>query len=146
MNDASLIRSFDGSGGVFSKGVLLFLVIIILLGVGSGYLLANNKNGTGSSAGLSLGGLTNSSSKVVGSNDLKTFKDSAEGVLEDGGKEGEGQFHLVRPGGESQYVYMTSSLVDLSQFMKKKIKVWGQTQKAQKVGWLMDVGRVEVLQ
>jgi len=33
----------------------------------------------------------------------------------------------------------------LSKFVGKNIKVWGQTQSAQYAGWLMDVGRVEVL-
>ena len=75
----------------------------------------------------------------------KTFKDIAEGILKGGGINGEGQFHLVRPGGESQNVYLTSSAVDLSKFIARKIKVWGETQTAQHAGWLMDVGRVEVL-
>jgi hypothetical protein len=39
---------------------------------------------------------------------------------------------------------MTSSVVDLSLVLDKKVKVWGETQAAQKAGWLMDVGRVEV--
>jgi hypothetical protein len=85
------------------------------------------------------------SGKTYGSDDLKTYKDSTEGVLKEGGIEGEGQFHLERPGGESQNVYMTSSTVDLSLFLNKKIKVWGATQTAQKAGWLMDVGRVQAL-
>jgi hypothetical protein len=59
--------------------------------------------------------------------------------------DGEGQFHLVRPGGDSQNVYLTSSTVDLSEFIGRKVTIWGQTQKAQKVGWLMDVGGVKVL-
>ncbi len=82
---------------------------------------------------------------VIGSNDTATFKDTADGVLQPGGLEVEGQFHLVRPGGDSQNVYLFSSAVDLSAFVNKKIKVWGQTQTAKKAGWLMDVGRVEVL-
>ena len=41
---------------------------------------------------------------------------------------------------------MTSSVVDLSQFVDRKVKVWGSTQTAQVAGWLMDVGRVEVLE
>ena len=69
----------------------------------------------------------------------------AEGTLKKGGIQDEGQFHLVRPGGDSQNVYLTSSIVDLSKFVDKKIKVWGQTQKARVAGWLMDVGKVEVL-
>jgi hypothetical protein len=64
--------------------------------------------------------------------------------LQEGGIDGEGQYHLVRPGGDSQNVYLTSSVVDLSLFVNKKVKVWGQTQTAQKAGWLMEVGRVQV--
>ncbi len=52
---------------------------------------------------------------------------------------------MVRPGGDSQNVYLTSSIIDLSRFVKKKVKVWGETHAAQHVGWLMDVGRLEVL-
>ncbi|HEX8931879.1 MAG TPA: hypothetical protein VF810_01865, partial [Patescibacteria group bacterium] len=77
--------------------------------------------------------------------DIKIFKDVAEGKLENGGINGEGQYHLVRPGGDSQNVYLTSSIVDLSQFISQNIKVWGETQKAQTAGWLMDVGKVEIL-
>ena len=81
----------------------------------------------------------------MGIKDKKTFKDNAEGILRDGGIEGEGQFHLERPGGISQNVYLTSTTVDLSQLIGKKVRVWGETFSAQKAGWLMDVGLVEVL-
>ena len=83
---------------------------------------------------------------VVGSTDTKTFKDTATGKLQAGGIDGEGQYHLVRPGGDSQNVYLTSSIIDLSQFIGHTIKVYGQTQAAQHAGWLMDVGRVEVVE
>ncbi|MDO8269715.1 MAG: hypothetical protein Q7T54_03530, partial [Candidatus Levybacteria bacterium] len=63
----------------------------------------------------------------------------------EGGIDGEGEYHLERPGGDSQNVYMSSSTVDLAQFTGRKVKVWGQTNSAQKAGWLMDVGKVEVL-
>ena len=68
-----------------------------------------------------------------------------EGNLESGGINGEGTHKLIRPGGDSQTVYLTSSVLDLNQFVGKKVKVWGQTFSAKKAGWLMDVGRVEVL-
>ncbi len=132
----------------FTSKVIALLVGIVFLGVISGYFLAskggslpggkiqtNLPNGTSVSKGI-----------VVGSNDTKTFKDTAEGMLKEGGIDGEGAFHLERPGGESQNVYLTSSSVDLSKFINRKIKVWGQTQKAQTAGWLMDVGRIEVLE
>ena len=60
--------------------------------------------------------------------------------------EGEGSFHLERPGGTSQNVYLTSSTVDLSEYVGKKVKVYGETFQGEKAGWLMDVGLVEVLQ
>ena len=128
----------------FSPIVLICFSVAIIIGIGSGFLLAKN-SGSSSTVNnvVSDGNVTKGT--TVGSNDTKTFKDKAEGVLEEGGIEGEGQFHLVRPGGTSQNVYLTSSTVDLSQFIKKKIRVWGETQAAQKAGWLMDVGRVEVL-
>lgn len=85
--------------------------------------------------------------KVVGSTDTKTFRDSAEGVLEEGGIDGEGTHHLVREEGRpDQNAYLTSSVVDLSEYVGKKIKVWGETFSAQKAGWLMDVGKVELLE
>lgn len=84
--------------------------------------------------------------KTAGIADKKTFKDKAEGILKEGGLDGEGNFHLERPGGESQNVYLTSTTVDLSQYTGKKIRVWGETFQAEKAGWLMDVGLVEVLQ
>jgi len=83
---------------------------------------------------------------IVGMQDEETFRDSAEGKLISGGIDGEGSHHLEREGGESQNVYLTSSVVDLDQFLDRKIKVWGETFEAQKAGWLMDVGRLEVIE
>lgn len=77
--------------------------------------------------------------------DKKKFPDKAEGKLVEGGIDGEGSFHLVRSGGESQNVYLTSSIIDLSKYIGKKVRVWGQTFSGQKAGWLMDVGYVENL-
>ena len=128
------------------RKVIGFLIIVAILGVATGFLLGNSKSGSGKHM-LSLPQLGNSmQGKTFGSNDTTTFKDTAEGILQNGGIDGEGQYHLVRPGGDSQNVYMTSSSVDLSQFINKKIKVWGQTQAAKKAGWLMDIGRVQVLE
>lgn len=83
---------------------------------------------------------------VFGVPDEKTFRDDTEGVIIIGGLDGEGSHTLLRPGGVSQNVYLTSSVVDLDQFEGAKIRIWGETFKGQKAGWLMDVGRVEVLE
>lgn len=146
--NTSVMHSFADAGKLFTPMIYAIFFVVVLVGVGGGYFLSQNK---GSSPITSSGSSSQTSSAmskgtIVGSNDLATFKDSAEGVVQKGGIDGEGQYHLVRPGGDSQNVYMTSSIVDLSQFVGKKVKVNGQTQTAQHAGWLMDVGRVEVLE
>ena len=78
--------------------------------------------------------------------DVKTFRDRAEGTLKEGGIDSEGTHHLERPGGTSQSVYLTSSVVDLDQFIDKKVEVWGETIGAKKAGWLMDVGKIKILE
>ncbi len=131
------------SQGVPIKIAGIFIVATILA-IGSGYILAQKTQHTASLGMSTTSGGQVAKGTVYGSNDTATFKDMAEGTLQQGGISGEGQFHLVRVGGDSQNVYLTSSIVDLSQFINKKIKVFGQTQKAKYAGWLMDVGRVEV--
>ena len=145
--EAPIMHTFTEkpSSSLSTIRIVIAFVVVACLGIVTGFGVAQFTHSGGDSL-LSVGkGGLSQSGKTFGSDDLETFKDTAEGELEEGGIEGEGQYHLVRPGGESQNVYLTSSLVDLSQFVGKKIKVWGQTQAAQRAGWLMDVGRVEVL-
>ncbi len=131
--------------GVPAGKVFIVIVVMAALGVGTGYGVATYAAQTGKNVVPSaLNPNSPAKGKTFGVSDTTAFKDTAEGVLKEGGIEGEGQYHLERPGGESQHVYMTSSTVDLAQFINKKIKVWGQTQTAQKAGWLMDVGKVEL--
>jgi len=77
--------------------------------------------------------------------DSKNFKDSAEGYIEKGGVDGEGSHKLLRPGGVSQTVYLISSVVDLDKFAGMQTRIGGETYQGQKAGWLMDVGKVEIL-
>ena len=120
--------------------VLLICVVTIAVGGVGGFMMVKKTPSTiNSEKGATV--QTNTSAGVV---DKKTFKDSAEGILREGGIDGEGNFHLERTGGVSQNAYLTSSTVDLSNFIGKKVKVWGQTLQAQKAGWLMDVGLVEI--
>ncbi len=148
-----LIHDLEGpkksrnSSNPMTKSLIITIVIVLILGIGTGYI-ASNFSGVSTKGPVSIN-INESSGEIkkgftTGVTDTKNFPDSAEGTLKEGGVDGEGEFHLERPGGESQNVYMYSSAVDLSQFLGKKIKVWGQTQTAQKAGWLMDVGKVEV--
>lgn len=143
----SPMKSFDTKPqeGPSAVKVLAVLLLMAALGIGTGYGIASYTADSGKSVvPKALDPNAPEKGKSYGVDDVSNFKDTAEGTLKEGGIEGEGQFHLERPGGESQNVYLTSSAVDLSQFVGQKIKVWGQTQAAQKAGWLMDVGKVEV--
>lgn len=138
----SIIKNFGSTPSVSKmkmSSLLLLVAAAVIVGVGIGYLpsIFNKTTTSGTSE--------KSEVKTAGIVDKKTFKDSAEGTLKEGGIDGEGNFHLERPGGESQNVYLTSTTVDLSSYVGKKVKVWGQTFEAQAAGWFMDVGLVEPL-
>jgi len=142
-----LVHSLGGSGKAGSFTLPTFLIIVILaagLGGAIGYLGSTFATSKGEQTATSQE-KTGNVAKSQGVLDKKKFPDKAEGLLKDGGIEGEGSFHLERPGGDSQNVYLTSSTVDLSSYIGKKVRVLGQTQTAKKAGWLMDVGYVEIL-
>jgi len=130
------------------KKILPFLaiVLIIVLCIFAGFFLSGKKNflAPGLSGTVPTEKITKGSE--FGSNDTSKFKDTATGVLESGGLDGEGTHKLTREGGPSQTVYLTSSVLDLDQFVGKKVQVWGETFTGQKAGWLMDVGRIKVLE
>lgn len=120
------------------KKFFILLILAVFFGGGGGYFLRSffPKKTTGQKI---------ISAKTEGIVDKKTFRDQAEGVLREGGIDGEGTFHLERPGGQSQNVYLTSSTVDLSKYIGKKVRVYGKTFAAEKAGWLMDVGFIEII-
>lgn len=128
----------------------LLSLVAIVAGIATGYggykLQAKTSIGGGSNKPIKqVAEGTVEKGDVFGMEDEKTFKDSAEGYLEAGGLDGEGSHKLVRAGGESQTVYLTSSVTDLDKLVGMEVKVWGETFKGQTAGWLMDVGRIEVL-
>lgn len=140
--------SVASGSSIISKS--LGFLFVVLLGIGSGYLIhlytgkpsATKAQTSKISAQVGAGGLK--VGDIIGSADESTFKDKVTGVLEQGGMNGEGSHHLLRPGGASQTVYLTSTYVDLDEFVGDKVTVWGETFKAQRVGWLMDAGRIKV--
>lgn len=149
-SDESIVKSLEPSFKIADNKRLKFSLIglgVIVLGALSGFGVS--RWGTAenqalkspesvSAAGVKVG-------DIVGVADEKAFRDKAEGVLAEGGVDGEGSHHLLREGGPSQNVYLTSSIVDLNLFVGARVAVWGETFSAQKAGWLMDVGRVKVL-
>lgn len=134
-----------------SKQSLVPVIILFVVAIGAGIFtgawvktskasgggVSGNVQATIPSTGVKVG-------DVFGSTDETSFKDKATGVIDKGGLNGEGTHKLVRPGGPSQTVYLTSSVIDLDQLVGDQVTVWGETFKGQKVGWLMDVGRAKV--
>lgn len=124
--------------------MILVALIVVLAGVGTGWILSGTSLGSGDQKEPEVANVVKTD-KEAGVTDDKTFPDSEQGVLEEGGIDGEGTHHLVRPGGVSQNIYLTSTVIDLSSFVGKKVQVWGETNEGKKAGWLMDVGKVKVI-
>ena len=127
--------------------LVVVLVVSVALGVATGFG-ASKLYGKSSSASTPVAQVPEEgqikAGDVFGTDD-ENFKDEAQGYLEAGGIDGEGSHKLLRPGGPSQTVYLTSSVTDLDKFVGMEVKVYGETYKGQKAGWLMDVGKVEVI-
>ena len=140
MENKNLIHTLETKvvDGIPYVSFFTFIAIAVIIGsiLGFGFSRLNKKTTESKD--------TKNTTQSAGIVDKKTFKDSVEGILREGGIDGEGNFHIERPGGESQNAYITSSTVDLSGYVGKKVKVWGQTFSGQKAGWLMDVGLVEI--
>jgi len=115
------VSSIDGDdkNSVPVKKFLLFLLIVIVIGGAAGFLLSSFKNLAGKNIGA---GPKQSVKQTAGISDKKTFKDRTEGILREGGIDGEGSYHLDRPGGQSQNVYLTSSkLISPNMLVKKSV-------------------------
>jgi hypothetical protein len=131
-----------------NKALVVFLIVLMVgLGIVSGYFFTGRNRVAITSGGT---GVVAESSIIKGAEfglkDESTFKDTAMGTVEAGGIDSEGTHKLLREGGPSQTVYLISSVLDLDQFVGKKVQVWGETNKAQKAAWLMDVGKVKILE
>lgn len=133
----SPLKCLDSSNP--NRVFITVLAISVILGAFSGYLLSTNSKNTA---------VPITEKPKTALQDNRTFRDFAEGTIQKRPAPKtpeeyvEGTHVLVREGAVP--VALTSSVVDLSEYEGKKIKVLGETQKAIKEGWLMDVGKVEV--
>ncbi len=145
MNNSQSLHSLESTktDGVKVSSFLLLLVVVVVVGAALGFSASMLRGKSSSSTATGTPGKVGSTAGIV---DKTTFKDTVTGILKEGGIDGEGNFHLERPGGVSQNAYLTSSTVDLTPYIGKKVQVWGQTFSGQKAGWLMDVGSIQVLQ
>lgn len=144
MQKSSIKPLSDENSGQSGKKSSLILVVVVLLGILTGFGLYKVKtNGTVLVAGKNIEVVKTTNEEGV--KDAATFRDTAEGklIVNDGKITDEGT-HVLDRGADSQNVYLISTVVDLDKFKGKKVQVWGETYKGQKAGWLMDVGRIKV--
>ena len=133
---------------------VMTIVLAIVLGVATGYGVNAMTSSSGSNVTSGVADQTDitvdsneiKEGESYGSSDTERFADSAVGYLKEGGFEGEGSHRLLREGGETQTIYLTSSFIDLDPFIGHEIEIWGETFAAQNVSWLMDVGGVKVVE
>ncbi len=136
----------------FNKGLIITCVLAVVLGVGSGYGVHKVNSQGGSKSGADTSNIQREIESAdaikVGDTfglDDEAFKDNTKGYLIENDEQTEGTHKLLRPGGPDQTVYLTSSVVNLDQVVDMEVQVWGETFKAEKAGWFMDVGVVKVL-
>jgi len=146
-SNIAALRKVPAKNWLSKLGPALPIIIIVLVvagGIFTGLILSSrSKNAkVASRAALSEDFLSPEQKKSFN----QTFGTTAEGVVQknDGDKYAQGTHKLIRPGGEDQTAYLTSSVLDLDQYIGKKVKVFGETFGSTQVGWLMDVGKVEV--
>lgn len=143
----NVVRKFEPSKSSNNNLVLgLISIVVVLSGIGLGYLLSGVGGDNAGTGSKNSGNTISVSENEAGIKDESKFATTTDGILTEGGIGGEGTHHLVRGSGPSQYAYLTSSVVDLSVFEGKKVQVWGDTISGKKAGWLIDVGKIKVVE
>lgn len=141
---SSILRAIPPRSSLTKFLPILLVIVVVTVGIGTGLVFSSRQK----SASLSSSQVAGEDvPKEVKESFAQTFRDEAEGTVEkneDLDKYAQGTHKLIRPGGESQTAYLTSSVLDLDEYLGKKVKVFGETFGSSQVGWLMDVGKVEV--
>jgi hypothetical protein len=145
---SGVVKHFKDESTQSSVVVVVLSLVVVLLGVTTGWLLSGTKasNSSNVSQSVQQTDTMTKSDTEAGIADESQFGSDAEGTLTEGGIDGEGTHHLERSGGPSQNVYLTSTVIDLQSFVGKEVRVWGDTISGQDAGWLMDVGKIKVIQ
>ena len=122
--------------------LLTVVIVSVVLGLLTGYIISNKGRG----GGLTSAGLGTPAKNAQ--SDTRTFKDFAQGVIKAKPQSNQqddtsGGTHLLVRQDNAVPVTLTSSVVDLSKYEGKKVKVFGETQAVPNVEWFMDVGKVE---
>lgn len=139
----SIVKKFSNpSFGKKNLILAIVSVLVVVAGIGTGYLLSGVKRNVPK---IGTTGEIKITENEAGIKDESKFSTTTDGILTEGGIGGEGTYHLVRGSGPSQYAYLTSSVIDMGPFVGKKVQIWGETVSGKKAGWLIDVGKIKVV-
>lgn len=146
--NTKVMKDFPGKkSGKNTIAIVVSCLIVILGGILSGKLLSKQSLGSiGETPKTEKEEKLPEGEEGISVEQISDKVKDAEGVLVEGGIKGEGTYHLERSGGDSQNVYLTSTTIDLTPYVGKKIQVWGETLSGVYAGWLMDVVKVKELE
>lgn len=137
--ERKVVHKLPESGNAKMKSLIVAFIVVVA-GVATGYMLSG-ASANGSSPSPTSNVATDQAGEVQVNEEI--FSDVAQGVLREGGTEGEGTHYLDTGAGAEKYVYLLSTVLDLDPFVGKKVEVQGQTLAAENAGWLMDVGKIK---
>lgn len=143
----SVVRTFPGFENKQNVTIVGLTLFVVLAGIVTGWMFSGTSASTsksGSQQSAKQESKMTQSETEAGISDESKFSSTAEGMLVEGGIDGEGTHHLERAGGATQNVYLTSTVIDLQSFVGKNVTVWGDTISGMDAGWLMDVGKIKV--
>lgn len=150
-NPTSVMRKFDSGahtkiGNPKAKNSIIYGVmgiVVVLAGVGTGYLLSGGINANEIAQDETL--KTDLKGEAQEAGEVKS-EDVQEvvGTLVEGGVEGEGTHTLDRGLGPQKNVTLFSTSLNLDNFVGKKVTVWGETVSSENSSWLMDVNKIKV--
>ncbi len=128
--------------------VVVVSLLVVIAGVATGWALSNTPSASTSSSpeGNIAPGAEESATEAGIMDESEFEKEAPIGILTTGSIEGEGTHYLERDAGESKRVYLTSTVLDLQSFEGKKVQVWGNTVASQNAPWLLDVGKIKVIE
>lgn len=127
--------------------IIIGSILVVLLGIGTGWMLSGSRASTGDMAKVAIeDGATTDTGDGSEAGELSEEAKEAEGTLLEGGLDGEGVFRLERDGGPARTVCLTSTVLDLSSFVGKKVVLWGETMSAVRCPWLMDVVKIKEIE
>lgn len=120
-------------------------VLIVLVGSVVGFGLSRSKVVKASKEGSISPELIKTSIEA-GYKDTKLFESIVTGTVKKGGLFGDGTHTLVQDSNPKNPAALLSSVVDLDEYVDKHVQIWGRSQKGLKAAWLLEVGRVKILE